>query len=144
MELGGGPAARLHWERDRAMACCLPSADGSGSCDTLGMVAAAQRVSLAWKEQRPSPMAAAAEGNCVSPGVGSSVPGARKTLVVFLRFFHLARRFWNQTCGRRAMTHTVSDTRAAVGPGGTAVGGAAGAGPPAGLGWGPRLPGPPS
>lgn len=42
--------------------------------------------------------AAAAEGNCGSPGVGSSVPGARKTLVVFLRFFHLARRFWNQTC----------------------------------------------
>ena len=52
--------------------------------------------------------AAAAEGNCGSPGVGSSVPGARKTLVVFLRFFHLARRFWNHTWGpqRQALLAT--------------------------------------
>lgn len=102
MELGGGPAARLHCDRDCAMACCLPRAGGRGSCDTPGMAAAAQRVSLAWKEHKLSPMAAAAaaaaEGNWGRPGVGSSVPGARNTLVVFLRFFHLARRFWNQTC----------------------------------------------
>lgn len=26
------------------------------------------------------------------------LPGVLKTFVVFLRFFHLARRFWNQTC----------------------------------------------
>ncbi|MED6282299.1 hypothetical protein ILYODFUR_033972 [Ilyodon furcidens] len=45
--------------------------------------------------------AAAADGNWGRPWcVGRSVPGALNTLVVFLRFFHLARRFWNQTCGQ--------------------------------------------
>lgn len=28
---------------------------------------------------------------------GSRAPGERKTFVVFFLFFHLARRFWNQT-----------------------------------------------
>jgi hypothetical protein len=42
------------------MACCLPNAGGRGNWDTPGMAAAAQRVSLAWKEHRLSPMAAAA------------------------------------------------------------------------------------
>lgn len=101
IELGGGPAPRLHWDRDCAIACCRPKAGGSWSWETPGIPAAAQRVSLAWKEQRLSPMAAAAaaaEGNCGRPWwVGSSVPGARNTFVVFLRFFHLARLFWNQT-----------------------------------------------
>lgn len=104
MELGGGPAPRLHWDRDCAMACWRPRDGGSCSWDTPGIPAVAQRVSLAWKEQRLSPMAAAAaaaDGNCGKPWcVGRSVPGARNTLVVFLRFFHLARRFWNQTCRR--------------------------------------------
>ena len=75
-----------------------------------GMATAALRVSLAWKEHRLSPMAAAAaaaaDGNWGRPGVGSSVPGARNTLVVFLRFFHLARRFWNQTWSGRGWGNT--------------------------------------
>lgn len=105
MELCCGPAPRLHWDKDWAMACWRPRDGGSCSCDTPGIPAVAQRVSLAWNEQRLSPMAAAAaaaDGNWGRPWwVGRSVPGARKTLVVFLRFFHLARRFWNQTCRRR-------------------------------------------
>ena len=36
--------------------------------------------------------------NGESPVEGRRAPGVRNTLVVFLRFFHLARRFWNQTC----------------------------------------------
>lgn len=31
------------------------------------------------------------------PVEGSRAPGLRKTFVAFFRFFHLARRFWNQT-----------------------------------------------
>lgn len=38
------------------------------------------------------------------PCDGSSPP-ARNTLVVFLRFFHLARRFWNHTCAHMKNTH---------------------------------------
>ncbi len=96
MEFGGGPAPRLHWDRDCAIACCRPSAGGNCSCETPCIPAVAQRVSLAWKEQRLSPIAAADE-NWGRPCVGSKVPGDRKTLVVFLRFFHFARRFWNHT-----------------------------------------------
>jgi hypothetical protein len=40
-------------------------------------------------EQRPSDM----EPKGGRPWDGSRAPGERNTLVVFLRFFHLARRF---------------------------------------------------
>lgn len=45
--------------------------------------------------QSPSPMAIFVmfAPNGGSPCDGSRAPGVRKTLVVFLRFFHLARRF---------------------------------------------------
>ena len=46
---------------------------------------------LLWKLQKGS--APIAEGNCGRPCEGSREPGDRNTLVVFLRFFHLARRF---------------------------------------------------
>lgn len=47
MELCVGPAPRLHWDRDCAMACCRPRADGNCSWETPGIPADAQRVSLA-------------------------------------------------------------------------------------------------
>lgn len=46
-------------------------------------------------EQNPSPM----EPNGGRECDGSKAPGVRNTFVVFLRFFHLALLFWNQTCG---------------------------------------------
>ena len=91
MEFGGGPGPRLHCDRDCGMPGWRPRADGSCSWETPG-IPVAQRESLAWKEHRLFSMAAAAE-NCGRPGVGSSVPGERKTLVVFFLFFHLARLF---------------------------------------------------
>lgn len=36
------------------------------------------------------------------PCDGNSDPEDRNTLVVFLRFFHLARRFWNHTCSTQS------------------------------------------
>lgn len=39
------------------------------------------------------------EPNGLNAGcVGSNPPGDRNTFVVFLRFFHFARLFWNHTC----------------------------------------------
>lgn len=56
----------------------------------------AHRVSDGWKEQSVSfiPLKGLREWE------GSRAPGVRKTFVVFFRFFHLARRFWNQTCSK--------------------------------------------
>lgn len=42
---------------------------------------------------KPSDM----DPNGGSPWDGNSAPGLRNTFVDFLRFFHFARRFWNQT-----------------------------------------------
>lgn len=105
MEPGApGPAPpKLHCDSDCAIAGWRPSAGGSWSWETFGIPA--QRVSFAWNEHRLSLIAA--EGNCANPWwVGSNVPGARNTFVVFLRFFHLARRFWNQTCDNQN-THLI-------------------------------------
>lgn len=107
MELGGGAPPRLHCDNDCAMDGWRPSDGGSCSWETPAIPAAAQRPSLAWKEHNPSPIAAA--GNCGRLCVGNSVPGARNTFVVFLRFFHLARRFWNQTCTGKPKTMNIAD-----------------------------------
>ena len=44
------------------------------------------------------------------PVEGRSAPGVRNTLVVFLRFFHLARRFWNQTW-KKKKSHIVNSMK---------------------------------
>lgn len=77
-----------------------PAFMGGGMCcaigDVIDAIEGGQRPSLGWKLQRASLIV---DGNCGSPWGGSSAPGVRKTFVAFLRFFHLARRFWNQTYG---------------------------------------------
>ena len=41
---------------------------------------------------------------------GMSAPGVRKTFVIFFLFFHLARRFWNQTYKQTDKDATCSNT----------------------------------
>ena len=62
-------------------------------CDICDMPV--QRVSLGWNVQSGSFMFIAPNGD--RPWDGSRAPGVRNTFVVFFLFFHLARRFWNQT-----------------------------------------------
>lgn len=56
---------------------------------------------------RPSPIAIllifAPKGG--RPWDGKSPPGLRNTFVVFFRFFHFARRFWNQTLKKKIQKH---------------------------------------
>lgn len=49
--------------------------------------------------QKESPPMPPMGGKGGRDGEGSREPGPLNTLL-FLRFFHLARRFWNQTCNR--------------------------------------------
>ncbi len=64
-------------------------------CEAIPGIGGQPRESFPWKLHKESPIAG---GNCGKPCEGSNAPGVRNTLVVFLRFFHLARRFWNHTC----------------------------------------------
>lgn len=65
-------------------------------CVVIPDIAGQPRVSWPWKLQKESFIG---EGNWASPWWdGRRAPGVRNTFVVFLRFFHLALRFWNQTC----------------------------------------------
>ena len=61
-----------------------------------------------WPDGIPPPVAEVVKGGNECDGSSPTPPvltpppdpppPLRNTLVVFLRFFHLARRFWNQTC----------------------------------------------
>ncbi|KAH6939855.1 hypothetical protein HPB50_021901 [Hyalomma asiaticum] len=78
---------------------CLVSA--GPRCPIWGMLACgAQRGGPPGSEAVPKVSPAAASPTEPKGGrlcEGSSAPGLRNTLLVFLRFFHLARRFWNHT-----------------------------------------------
>lgn len=75
----------------------LGSNSKNGSNEPVAIPATPHRDSDALnmlEPHRPSPIAP----NGGKPCEGKRAPGVRNTFVVFLRFFHFARRFWNQTC----------------------------------------------
>ena len=67
-----------------------------------------QRVSGGWKVKLLS-IDAKLPPNGERPVGGRRAPGVRKTFVVFLRFFHLALLFWNQTCREKTIEYFNSD-----------------------------------